>query len=320
MNNVGYCKAVERMLGVEIPPKAQAMRVILCELSRIIDHIISVGTGALDLGALTTFFHLFTYREKVYTLFERLCGARLTVSMTRIGGMAQDAPDGWFDEVMAFCKEVRVGVDEISRLLLDNKIFVNRTQGVTPISASEAINWGYTGPMLRACGVNLDLRKAAPYYGYDGLNFDVPVGTNGDIFDRYQVRIEEMRQSNRIVRQCVEWLRNNPGPVIVDDHKVAPPSRLDMKSNMEELIHHFKLYTEGFHTPAGEVYAAVEAPKGEFGIYLVSDGTNKPYRVKISAPGFRHLQAMDWMNRGHMLADVSAILGSLDIVFGEVDR
>jgi NADH-quinone oxidoreductase subunit C/D len=208
MNNVGYCKAVEKLLGVEIPPKAQAMRVILCELSRIIDHTVSVGTGGVDLGALTAFFHLFTYREKVYTLFEKLCGARLTVSMTRIGGMAQDAPEDWFEDVLAFCKEMRVAVDEISKLMLDNKIFIKRTQGVCPIAPQDAINWGYTGPLLRACGVNLDLRKAAPYYGYEALDFDVPVGTNGDVYDRYLVRIEEIRQSIRIIEQVC---RNVPG-------------------------------------------------------------------------------------------------------------
>ena len=234
MNNVGFCKTVEKLLGVEIPPKAQAMRVILCELSRIIDHIVSVGTGGVDLGALTAFFHLFTYREKVYTLFEKLCGARLTVALTRVGGMAQDAPEGWFDDVLAFCKDMRNEVDEISKLLLDNKIFIKRTQGVCPISAQEAIAWGYTGPLLRACGVNLDLRKLTPYYGYEALDFDVPVGTSGDIYDRYQVRIEEMRQSIRIIEQVC---KNVPGgDYTVRDKGIVLPEKKDVYGNIEGLI------------------------------------------------------------------------------------
>ncbi|MFZ4405469.1 MAG: NADH-quinone oxidoreductase subunit D, partial [Pseudobdellovibrionaceae bacterium] len=237
MNNVGYCKTVEKLLGVEIPPKAQAMRVILCELSRIIDHIVAVGTGGVDLGALTAFFHLFTYREKVYTLFEKLCGARLTVSMTRVGGMAQDAPEGWFDEVLTFCKEMRAGVDEISKMLLDNKIFIKRTQGVCPISAQDAIQWGYTGPLLRACGVNLDLRKLTPYYGYESLDFDVPVGTSGDIYDRYMVRIEEMYQSIRIVEQVC---RNVPGgDYTIRDKGIVLPEKKDVYGNIEGLMNHF---------------------------------------------------------------------------------
>ncbi len=284
MNNIGYCKAVERLLGVEIPPRAQAMRIVLAELSRVIDHVISVGTGGLDLGALTAFFHLFTYREKVYTLFEKLCGARLTVSMTRVGGMAQDAPEGWFDEVLAFCKEMRAGVDEISKMLLDNKIFIKRTQGVAPVSAADAIAWGYTGPMLRASGVGLDLRKSTPYYGYDGLKFDIPVGTNGDIYDRYLVRIEEMRQSLRIVEQVC---RNMPGgDFTIRDRSIVLPEKKDVYGNIEGLMNHFMLVIKGLRPPVGEVYDATEAANGELGFYLVSDGSANPYRLKCRPPCF----------------------------------
>lgn len=318
MNNVGYCKTVERLLGIEIPPKAQAMRVILCELSRVIDHIISVGTGGVDLGALTAFFHLFTYREKVYTLFERLCGARLTVSMTRIGGMAQDAPDGWFDEVMAFCKEMRVGVDEISRLMLENKIFIKRTQGVAPISAADAISWGYTGPLLRACGVNLDLRKTAPYYGYDGLNFDVPVGTNGDIYDRYLVRIEEMRQSLRIIEQVC---KNVPGgDFTVRDKGIVLPEKKDVYGNIEGLMNHFMLVIKGLRPPIGEVYDATEAANGELGFYLVSDGSANPYRLKVRPPCFAIYQSFPTVVKGAMLADAIATVASMNVIAGELDR
>lgn len=318
MNNVGYCKTVERLLGIEIPPKAQAMRVILCELSRVIDHIISVGTGGVDLGALTAFFHLFTYREKVYTLFERLCGARLTVSMTRIGGMAQDAPDGWFDDVMAFCKEMREGVEEISRLLLDNKIFIKRTQGVAPISAADAISWGYTGPLLRACGVNLDLRKTAPYYGYDGLNFDVPVGTNGDIYDRYLVRVEEMRQSLRIIEQVC---KNVPGgDFTIRDKGIVLPEKKDVYGNIEGLMNHFMLVIKGLRPPVGEVYDATEAANGELGFYLVSDGSANPYRLKVRPPCFAIYQSFPSLVKGTMLADAIATVASMNVIAGELDR
>lgn len=318
MNNVGYCKTVERLLGVEIPAKAQAMRVVLCELSRIIDHIISVGTGALDLGALTTFFHLFTYREKVYTLFEKLCGARLTVSLTRVGGMAQDAPEGWFDEVMAFCKEMRVGVDEISRLLFDNKIFIKRTQGVCPVSAADAIAWGYTGPLLRASGVNLDLRKATPYYGYDGLNFDVPVGTNGDIFDRYLVRVEEMRQSIKIIEQVC---KNVPGgDYTIRDKGIVLPEKKDVYGNIEGLMNHFMLVIKGLRPPVGEIYDATEAANGELGFYLVSDGSANPYRLKVRPPCFAIYQSYSHVVKGAMLADAIATVASMNVIAGELDR
>lgn len=318
MNNVGYCKAVERLLGVEIPPRAQAMRVILCELSRIIDHIIAVGTGGVDLGALTTFFHLFTFREKVYGLFEKLCGARLTVSMTRIGGMAQDAPEGWFDDVLHFCKEMRVGVDEITRLFLDNKIFIQRTQGVTPLKPDNAIQWGYTGPLLRACGVGLDLRKLTPYYGYDGLNFDVPVGTNGDIYDRYLVRIEEMRQSIRIVEQVC---KNVPGgDYTIRDKGIVLPEKKDVYGNIEGLMNHFMLVIKGLRPPAGEVYDSTEAANGELGFYLVSDGSANPYRLKVRPPCFSIWQSFPEVSKGIFLADAIATVASMNVIAGELDR
>lgn len=317
-NNVGYCKTVERLLGVEVPPRAQAMRVILMELSRVIDHCIAVGTGGVDLGALTAFFHLFTYREKVYSLFEKLCGARLTVSMTRVGGMAQDAPEGWFDDVLGFCKEMRLQVDEISKLLLDNKIFVKRTMGVAPVSAADAIAWGYTGPLLRATGVNLDLRKAAPYYGYDGLDFDVPVGTNGDIYDRYLVRIEEMRQSIRIIEQVC---KNMPGgDYTIRDKGIVLPEKKDVYGNIEGLMNHFMLVIKGLRPPVGEVYDATEAPNGELGFYLVSDGSANPYRLKVRPPCFAIYQSFPTVVKGWQLADAIATVASMNVIAGELDR
>lgn len=318
MNNVGYCKTVERLLGVEVPPRAQAMRVILCEMSRIIDHIIAVGTGGVDLGALTAFFHLFTYREKVYGLFEKLCGARLTVSMTRVGGMAQDAPEGWFEDVLSFCKEMRAGVDEISKMLLDNKIFIKRTQGVCPVSAAEAIQWGYTGPLLRASGVGLDLRKAKPYYGYEGLDFDVPVGTNGDIYDRYLVRIEEMKQSIRIVEQVC---RNVPGgDYTIRDRGIVLPEKKDVYGNIEGLMNHFMLIIKGLRPPAGEVYDATEAANGELGFYLVSDGSANPYRLKVRPPCFAIYQSFPTVVKGALIADAIATVASMNVIAGELDR
>jgi NADH-quinone oxidoreductase subunit C/D len=318
MNNVGYCKAVEKLLGVEIPPKAQAMRVIVCELSRIIDHIIAVGTGAVDLGALTGFFHLFTYREKVYTLFEKLCGSRLTVALTRIGGMAQDAPEGWFDDVLTFCKEMSVEIDEITKLMLENKIFIKRTQGVSPVSAKDAINWGYTGPLLRACGVNLDLRKTAPYYGYDALNFDVPIGTNGDIYDRYLVRVEEMRQSVRIIEQVC---KNVPGgDFTIRDRNIVLPEKKDVYGNIEGLMNHFMLIIKGLRPPVGEVYDATEAANGELGFYLISDGSGAPYRLKVRPPCFAIYQSFSTVTKGSMLADAIATVASMNVIAGELDR
>lgn len=318
MNNVGYCKAVERLLNVEIPPRAQAMRVILCELSRIIDHIISVGTGGVDLGALTAFFHLFTYREKVYSLFEKLCGARLTVSMTRVGGMAQNAPEGWFNDVLDFCNEMSDGIDEISKLLLDNKIFIKRTQGVCPVAKEDAIAWGYTGPLLRASGVNIDLRKTNPYYGYDQYDFDVPIGANGDIYDRYCVRIEEMRQSIRIIRQVC---KNVPGgDYTIRDKGIVLPEKKDVYGNIEGLMNHFMLVIKGLRPPVGEVYDATEAANGELGFYLISDGSANPYRLKVRPPCFAIYQSFPEVVKGAMLADAIATVASMNVIAGELDR
>jgi NADH-quinone oxidoreductase subunit C/D len=318
MNNVGYCKTVERLLDVTIPPRAQAMRVILCELSRIIDHIISVGTGGLDLGALTGFFHLFTYREKVYNLFEKLCGARLTVSMTRVGGMAQDAPAGWFDDVVDFTKEMSDGIDEISRLLIDNKIFIKRTQGVCAVNAENAMAWGYTGPLLRASGVKQDLRKSNPYYGYDQFNFDIPVGSTGDIYDRYLVRIEEMRQSIKIIRQ---QCKNMPdGDYTIRDKNIVLPEKKDVYGNIEGLMNHFMLVIKGLRPPVGEIYDATEAANGELGFYLVSDGTANPYRLKVRPPCFAIYQSFPEVVKGAFLADAIATVASMNVIAGELDR
>lgn len=318
MNNVGYCKAVERLLGVEIPARAQAMRVILCELSRVIDHIIAVGTGGVDLGALTSFFHLFTYREEVYTLFERLCGARLTVALTRVGGMAQDAPQGWFDEVLAFCKRMRAEIDEIDKLMIGNKIFRKRTEGVCPVTAENAIQWGYTGPLLRASGVALDLRKAKPYYGYDQLDFDIPIGTNGDIFDRYLVRIEEMRQSLRIIEQVA---KNVPeGDYTIRDKHIVLPEKRDVYGNIEGLMNHFMLIMKGIRPPVGEVYDATEAANGELGFYLISDGSANPYRLKVRPPCFAIYQSFPEVVKGSLIADAIATVASMNVIAGELDR
>lgn len=318
MNNVGYCKAVERLLGVEIPARAQAMRVILCELSRVIDHIIAVGTGGVDLGALTSFFHLFTYREEVYTLFEKLCGARLTVSMTRVGGMAQDAPNGWFKDVLAFCKRMRDEIDEIDRLMIGNKIFRKRTEGVCPVSKEDAILWGYTGPLLRASGVALDLRKAQPYYGYDQLDFDIPIGTKGDIFDRYLVRIEEMRQSLRIIEQVA---KNVPeGDFTIRDKHIVLPEKRDVYGNIEGLMNHFMLIVKGIRPPVGEVYDATEAANGELGFYLISDGSANPYRLKVRPPCFAIYQSFPSVVKGSQIADAVATVASMNVIAGELDR
>ncbi len=318
MNNVGYCKAVERLLDVTIPPRAMAMRVVLCELSRIIDHIIAVGTGGVDLGALTAFFHLFTYREKVYNLFEKLCGARLTVSMTRVGGMAQNAPDGWFDDVLGFCSEMNEGIDEISRLLIDNKIFIKRTQGVCPVTDENAINWGYTGPLLRASGVSQDIRKSNPYYGYDGFNFSVPTGSVGDIYDRYLVRIEEMRQSISIIRQQI---KNMPdGDYTIRDKNIVLPEKKDVYGNIEGLMNHFMLVIKGLRPPPGEVYDATEAANGELGFYLISDGSANPYRLKVRPPCFAIYQSFPEVVKGAFLADAIATVASMNVIAGELDR
>ena len=318
MNNVGYCRTVEELLGVEIPPKAQAMRVILCELSRIIDHIVCIGTAAFDLGALTGFFHAFTYREKVYTIFEKLCGARLTVSMTRVGGMADAPPPNWFKDILQFCKEMRVGIDEIDTLLTKNKIWVERNHGVGAIDTEEAISWGYTGPCLRSTGLNLDLRKIEPYYMYDALDFDIPVGTTGDAYDRYLVRVEEMRQSVRIIEQLCKNIP--PGDHTIRDKSIVLPEKKDVYGNIEGLMNHFMLIINGCRPPAGEVYSATEAANGELGFYLVSDGGPNPYRLKVRPPCFPIYQSYPHKVRGNLVADAVTLLGSMNIIAGELDR
>jgi NADH-quinone oxidoreductase subunit C/D len=318
MNNIGYCKAVERLLGVEIPARAQAMRIVLAELSRIIDHFVCIGANAVDLGALTGFFHLFTYREMVYSLFEKLCGARLTVSMTRIGGMAQDAPEGWFDDVLETCKKISEGVDQLDGLLTGNKIWQQRTQGVGKISAEDAIAWGYTGPCLRAAGVGLDLRRAQPYYGYDQLDFKIPVGTTGDVFDRYLVRVAEMRESLKIIQQVC---KNMPsGDYTIRDKSIVLPEKSEVYGNIEGLMNHFMLVIKGLRPPVGDIYDATEAANGELGFYLVSDGSGRPYRLKVRPPCFAIYQSFPEQITGGMLADVIAILGSMNLIAGELDR
>jgi len=344
-NEHGYVMAIEKLLDVEVPLRAQYIRVMFDEITRLLNHLLWLGAHALDVGAMAVFLYAFREREDLMDMYEAVSGARMHAAYYRPGGVYRDLPDSMPQYVASkwknakALKELNVNrqgslldfiedfsnrfpryVDEYETLLTDNRIWKQRLVGVGIVTPERAKALGFTGPMLRGSGIEWDLRKKQPYEVYDLLDFDVPVGTNGDCYDRYLVRVEEMRQSNRIIKQCVEWLRNNPGPVMVDNHKVAPPSRVDMKTNMEEMIHHFKLFTEGMRVPAGESYAAVEHPKGEFGIYLVSDGANKPYRVKIRAPGFAHLHALDEMSRGHMLADVVTIIGTQDIVFGEIDR
>ena len=318
MNNVGYCKAVEEMLGVDIPPKAQAMRVILCELSRIIDHIVCIGAAAFDLGALTGFFHAFTYREKVYTIFEKLCGARLTVSMTRVGGMANEPPANWFKDILQFCKEMRKGIEEIDTLLTNNKIWMDRNQKVGPIDTEQAIAWGYTGPCLRSTGLGLDLRKADPYYGYETLDFEVPVGTTGDAYDRYLVRVEEMRQSVRIIEQVCKNVP--PGDYSIRDKDIVLPEKKDVYGNIEGLMNHFMLVIHGLRPPKGECYSVTEAANGELGFYLVSDGGPKPYRLKVRPPCFPIYQSFPHCIRGNLTADAVTLLGSMNIIAGELDR
>ena len=318
MNNVGYCKTVEKLLNVEIPPKAQAIRIILCELSRIIDHIVCIGANAVDLGALTGFFHLFTYREKVYTLFEKLCGARLTVSLTRVGGMAQEPPRNWFKDVLAFCEEMKKGVDELELLLSGNRIWMDRTQGIGALSIEEAIQWGYTGPCLRATGMNLDLRKLDPYYGYDELDFNVPTGTTGDVYDRYLVRVAEMRESLKIIEQVAP---NIPiGDYTIRDKDIVLPEKKDVYGNIEGLMQHFMLVMNGLRPPKGETYSATEGANGELGFYLVSDGSGQPYRLKVRPPCFAIYQSFPKQIQGTLVADVISILGSMNVIAGELDR
>ncbi len=317
-----FCLAAERLLGIGVPYRAQLIRVLYCEIGRILSHLLNVTTQAMDVGALTPPLWGFEEREKLMVFYERASGSRMHAAYFRIGGVHQDLPDALVEDIAKWCAPFLEVCDDIEGLLTDNRIFKQRNVDIGVVSLEDALAWGFSGVMLRGSGAAWDLRRAQPYECYSEFDFDIPIGKNGDCYDRYLIRMEEMRQSVRIIEQACEKLLSEEGrgPVISREKKTAPPPRAEMKRSMEALIHHFKLYTEGFKVPAGEVYAAVEAPKGEFGVYLVSDGTNRPYRCKIRAPGFAHLQAMDFMNRGHMLADVSAILGSLDIVFGEVDR
>jgi len=317
-----FCLAAERLLGITVPRRAQLIRVLYCEIGRLLNHQLNITSHALDVGALTPPLWGYEEREKLMIFYERASGARMHAAYFRIGGVHQDLPPKLIDDIEAFCDPFLKVCDDLEGLLTDNRIFKQRNVDIGVVTLEDAWNMGFSGVMVRGSGAAWDLRKAQPYECYAEMDFDIPVGKNGDCYDRYHVRMEEMRQSVRIIRQCIAKLRapDGQGPVLIDDHKITPPRRGEMKSSMEALIHHFKLYTEGVHVPAGEVYAAVEAPKGEFGVYLVSDGSNKPYKCKIRSPGFAHLSAMDFLCRGHLLADVAAVLGSLDIVFGEVDR
>ncbi|WP_291808039.1 NADH-quinone oxidoreductase subunit D [Limnobacter sp.] len=344
-NEHAYCMAIEKLLNIEVPVRAQYIRVMFDEITRILNHLLWLGAHGLDVGAMAVFLYAFREREDLMDCYEAVSGARLHAAYFRPGGVYRDLPDrmpqykpskvrsakkvdvlnknrqgSLLDFLDDFTQRFPKYVDEYETLLTDNRIWKQRLVGVGVVTPERALSMGFTGPMLRGSGIAWDLRKKQPYEVYDRLDFDIPVGKNGDCYDRYLVRVEEMRQSNKIIKQCIDWLRVNPGPVMSDNHKVTPPKRVDMKTNMEELIHHFKLFTEGMPVPEGESYAAVEHPKGEFGIYLVADGANKPYRLKIRAPGFAHLQGLDEMSRGHMLADVVTIIGTQDIVFGEIDR
>ncbi len=344
-NEHAYCLAIERLLGVDVPERAQYIRVMFGEITRLLNHLMWLGAHALDCGAMNVLLYAFREREDLFDLYEAVSGARMHAAYFRPGGVYRDLPDTMpqykasrihnakaiarmnenrqgtmLDFIDDFCRKFPGRVDEYETLLTENRIWKQRTVGIGVVTPERARNLGFTGPMLRGSGIEWDLRKTQPYDVYAKMDFDVPVGVNGDVYDRYLVRVQEMREANKIIQQCSKWLRANPGPVITTNHKVAPPTRTEMKSNMEELIHHFKLFTEGFHVPEGEAYAAVEHPKGEFGIYMISDGANKPYRLKIRAPGFSHLAAMDEMSRGHMIADAVAVIGTMDIVFGEIDR
>jgi NADH-quinone oxidoreductase subunit D len=344
-NEHAYCLAVERLLGVEVPIRAQYIRVMMDEVTRILNHLLNIGTHALDIGAMGMVLYTFREREDLMDVYEAVSGARLHAAYYRPGGVYRDLPDrmpqyrvnkfkdeatvkrlnaaregSLLDFVEDFTNRFLGYLDEYHTLLTENRIWKQRTVGIAVVSPEQALQMGFTGPMLRGSGVAWDLRKKQPYEVYDRMDFDIPVGTNGDCYDRYLVRMEEMKQSNRIVKQCIDWLRKNPGPVISDNHKVAPPPREAMKSNMEELIHHFKLFSEGMHVPEGEVYASIEHPKGEFGVWAVSDGANKPYRIKLRSPGFPHLAALTEMCKGHMLADATAIIGTIDLVLGDTDR
>jgi len=313
-----FALAVEKLLGITVPKRGQYIRVIYSEIGRILNHILNLTTFALDVGAMTPILWGFEERERLMEFYERASGARLHAAYFRPGGVHQDLPAGLLDDIARFCTSFPQVIDDFDNLLSENRIFRQRTVDIGAVPAEEAMDWGFSGPMLRGSGVPWDLRRSQPYECYDELEFQIPIGKNGDCYDRYMVRMEEMRQSVKIMRQCIEKMPD--GPVHVPNTKITPPKRGEMKRSMEALIHHFKLYTEGYHVPPGETYSAVEAPKGEFAVYLVADGSNRPYKCKIRAPGFAHLSAMDFMCRGHMLADSVAILGSMDIVFGEVDR
>ncbi len=313
-----YSLAVEKLLDCEVPPRAQYIRVMFAEITRLLNHLLWLSTHALDVGAMTPFLWMFEERETLMEFYEAVSGARMHAAYIRPGGVHQDMPTGLDGRIDAFTEAFPKRLDDVEEVLTENRIWKQRTVDIGVVSAAEALDWGFSGPMLRGSGVCWDLRKAQPYDVYDRMDFDIPVGKNGDCYDRYLVRIEEMRQSVRIISQCLDEMPG--GPIKTLDRKIAPPPRAEMKGSMEALIHHFKLYTEGYHVPAGETYTAVEAPKGEFGVYLVSDGGNRPYRCKIRSPGFAHLQGIDFMSRGHMLADVVTIIGTLDIVFGEIDR
>jgi NADH-quinone oxidoreductase subunit D len=313
-----FALAVEKLLGIQAPIRAQYIRVLFAELTRIMNHLLNVTTFAMDVGALTPFLWGFEYREIILSFCERVSGARFHAAYFRPGGVHQDMPEGLLEDIQIFIQGLIHKIEEMDGLVRDNRIFKQRTVDIGIVSSEEAIEWGFTGPMLRASGVAWDLRKSQPYDAYDKVEFDIPVANSGDCYGRYLVRVAEMYESIKIIQQCISLMP--AGAVMVDNHKIAPPKRADMKTSMEAMIHHFKLYTEGYSVPAGETYTAVEAPKGEFGVYLVSDGTNKPYRCKIRSTGFAFLQAMDMCSKGHMLSDISAILGSMDIVLGEVDR
>ncbi len=313
-----FSLAVEKLLGCEVPLRGQYIRVLFVEITRVLNHLFQLSAHALDVGAMTPFLWLFEEREILLEFYEAVSGARMHAAYIRPGGVSQDMPAGLDERIGEFIERLPKRLDEVETVLTENRIWKQRTVDVGVVTAEQAMDWGFSGPMLRGSGVAWDLRKAQPYDVYDRMDFDIPIGKNGDCYDRYLVRIEEMRQSLHIMRQCLEQMPG--GPVKTLDRKIAPPPRAEMKRSMEALIHHFKLYTEGYHVPAGETYTAVEAPKGEFGVYVIADGSNRPYRCKIRAPGFAHLQGLDFMSRGHMLADVVTIIGTLDIVFGEVDR
>jgi NADH-quinone oxidoreductase subunit D len=315
-----YVMALEKLMGVEVPIRGSLIRVLYSEIGRILNHLLNVTTQAMDVGALTPPLWGFEEREKLMVFYERASGARMHANYFRVGGVRQDLPAELIEDIDRWCDHFPKVLDDIEGLITGNRIFKQRNVDIGVVTKEEAFTWGFSGVMIRGSGVAWDLRRNQPYECYNDFEFDIPLGVNGDCYDRYLCRMQEMRESTKIMKQAIARLRKTPGLVLSDDHKIAPPRRGEMKRSMEALIHHFKLFTEGYRPPEGEVYAAVEAPKGEFGVYLVSDGTNRPYRCHIRAPGFPHLAAMDWMNRGHMLADVSAILGSLDIVFGEIDR